>query len=524
MPGIAQGSRSADELLLRCRALEDDIEAFRDHLKRQRKEHTIEMSHYRGVVKSELKNLERLAERQKEAKEAKDSFHGEYKDNQTVEPPSLTSNGHDEESDDDHPNHEAGSEDEPVGQSVASSNLPFLESVWNATKSTRALVAMQKRFYYGEDVERRTGAGAARARRGKTGTRTSSVKSGKALVDVVAGNGLEWIKVSLISNHRMLMDKAREGWGGDSSEDDCSDAESTTSDDPDSGIPLVKMSEALLEAAKEIRIRAQHPHIRLLLPKVIEGRQPEIDKILHRLRSKGVTIECDGAAVAPRILHDVIDSMVPDPFLTFTSTLNIDCTILLALVSDFSHMEVEAEPWFHKALKRQVEIEDKENLLPNLLYPAIKGRKLVCTYEAAKRMREIVSTIGTPGEKARTEIFMNEGERDVESRRTELKKWTKFDVPQDLNLPVQIVDKASLSMETLPKVVTQVQETLTAINRSVFVYGWAADITTITSNRTVVKQIETVLDENAESEADWPKIWLCPTARSLVGKEKGRKE
>ncbi|KAF2156572.1 hypothetical protein K461DRAFT_272622 [Myriangium duriaei CBS 260.36] len=506
-----QPSRSADELLVRCRALRDDIEAFRDHLKTQRKEHTVEMSHYRGVVKSELKNLERLAQRQKEARELKQA--------EAVE--TIQEGG---EVDSDQSEAELDSEDEPVGQSVASSNLPFLESVWNATKSTTGLVAMQKRFYFGEDVKKQTVAGASRIRRGRGGTRSSTVKAGKALVDIVARDGMEWIKVSLITNHRMLMDKAREGWSAYSSdEDDGSDGASVDSDDPDSNIPVVKMSEALLEASMEVRIRTKHPQVRLLLPKVVEGRQPEVDKILHRLRSKGISVECDGSTVAGYPLNRVIDNLVPDPFLDFTTTLNIDCTILLALVSDFSHTDVEAEPWFHKALKRQVEIEDKENLLPNLLYPAIKGRKLLCTHEAAKRMREIVDTIGTPGEKARTEILMSDStENDAESRRIQLKEWTKFEVPTNLELPVQVVDKDSVAADGLPPVASRVRQSLTAINQSVFMYGWSAGITTITSNRTVTKQLDTILDEHAESESDWPKIWLCPTARSLVGKEKGR--
>ena len=98
------------------------------------------------------------------------------------------------------------------------------------------------------------------------------MKTGKALVDIVAKDGLEWMKVSLITNHRMLMDKAREGWVGSSSEDsdeEGSDAGSGTKkeeDDPDSGIPIVKMSEALVQAAKEVRIRTKNPQVRLLPP------------------------------------------------------------------------------------------------------------------------------------------------------------------------------------------------------------------------------------------------------------------
>ena len=46
---------------------------------------------------------------------------------------------------------------------------------------------------------------------------------------------------------------------------------------------------------------------------------------------------------------------------------------------------------------------------------------------------------------------------------------------------------------------------------------------TLTSNRSVKKQIEEIV-ESTEGEVEGPRIWLCNTARSLVGKEKGRRD
>ncbi|PSK42856.1 UPF0415 protein [Elsinoe australis] len=523
-----QGSGSAEVLLERCQGLWNEIETFRDQLKRRHREQTVEMSHYRGVVRSELKNLERLAGKQREAREQREAEKQAQKGGDEA-------NGHAKvpvSTDGDH----AGqlldeSEDELPNQQIASSNLPFLESVWNSAKATSGLIAMQKRFYYGEDVDRKTVPRGVKFRR-RRGSQSHLVKTGKALVDVVAADGLEWIKVSLVTNHRMIMDKAREGWVEDSSDEDDSDEENIKSpaDDPDGDIPIVKMGEAMLQASKEVRIRTKYPTVRMILPKVVEGELPQIDKIINRLRTKGIVVECNPQAVASRSLESVLERMITDPYANFTPTLNIDCTILLGLVSDFSHSEVESEPWFHRALKRQVEIEDKEALLPNSLYPAIVGRKLVCTAEAAKRMGEIVDTIGTPGEKVRTGLFMGSvdeteySEEVRQERRARLAECSKFDVPQDLRLPITIVDKDDVDASGLPAVAPKVKETLTAINQSVFMYGWSTGYTTITSNRTVVKGIENVLDKHAKNEHDWPKIWLCPTARSLVGKEKGRRE
>ena len=215
--------------------------------------------------------------------------------------------------------------------------------------------------------------------------------------------------------------------------------------------------------------------------------------------------------------------MAPDPISSFSETLNIDCTILLALVSEFSHAKVSKEPWFHTALQRQVEIEDNENLLPSLLYPALGSHKLVCTYEAANRMREIVDTIGTPSEKARTAIMMGDDTSKTQEQLVqEVQQWSAYTVPAEWQLPIPIVDQnANDCQSNLSQQAQSAGESMTAINRSVFLYGWATGRTTITSNRSVVKQIENDLEkfENLDDSV-WPSIWLCPTARSLVGKEK----
>ena len=118
---------------------------------------------------------------------------------------------------------------------------------------------------------------------------------------------------------------------------------------------------------------------------------------------------------------------------------------------------------------------------------------------------------------------MGDESNPAEDQLVQLSQWSRYEVPQDLRLPVQIVDKDSASSDSLPAVADVVREGLTPINQSVFLYGWSMGVTTITSNRSVVKQIEAILDEHAKEETDWPKIWLSPTSRSLVGKEKGRK-
>ena len=79
-------------------------------------------------------------------------------------------------------------------------------------------------------------------------------------------------------------------------------------------------------------------------------------------------------------------------------------------------------------------------------------------------------------------------------------------------------------MNELPTVAQNVAKNLSSINQSVFMYGWYTGMTTISSNRTVAKDIETSIEANRTREDEkGPDVWLCPTARSLVGKEKTRR-
>jgi len=153
----------------------------------------------------------------------------------------------------------------------------------------------------------------------------------------------------------------------------------------------------------------------------------------------------------------------------------------------------------------------------------------VCTRAAAQRMQEIVDLIGTESEKKRSSYLMDaEGTKawTRKERVTGFQELSAYDVPQDWALPIIVVepDIAEL-LKSLPPIANHVVKQLTDINQSVFLYGWANKITTASSNRTVSKEIEAIIEANRSTDTDeGPDVWLCPTARSLVGKEKSRRD
>lgn len=432
---------------------------------------------------------------------------------------------------------------------MRSSNLPFYQAVWDIAKgSCVALVALGKRFYWEGDVKVKVAGQKRRKGAGGLEKQPNKDKRKSVFVDVVADDGEEWVKVSTVSESRLLFEMAKKGWERDS-EDECLSDEvgrdgpvkrtvlrnfegEDSEDDGDDELELVKLARDLRKAANATRVRYRHPRLRVVLPKIEEGNIPEIDDILKEMRSYGITVQCQDSLSNASTAD--LARLLPQPFRNFTPTLNVDCTLLLAMVSDLSHVKgMPISPSFHKAIVRQIEVEREKPLLPTELWPAMGDHELVCTKEAATRMREIVNTIGTETEKIRMTIMMGDPPNDRLDRGPLIQKFgdlSHYRVPANWKIPIRVVDAqpvigAGKAQGRLPPVANEVAAGLSDINHSVFMYGWLSGMTTISSNRTIDKQIETTIENSRQGDDDFegPFVWICDTARSLVGKEKDRK-
>ena len=375
-------------------------------------------------------------------------------------------------------------------------------------------------------------------------------------MDLVAEGGKQWIKVSTVTESRLLFDLAKAGWEQDSEESASDDTSSVLADsskvangghahDTEDEIEIVRLAYDLQKAAQATYVEYEHPKVVFVLPRLPpEGASPETSKILTRLKATGAELRCGPVRTSEVPLDDIFRQMILDDTGKLSETLNIDCTILLALVSDLSHCSASDllgrsdASEYHPVIKRQIAGEEDESLLPKTLYPILQGRRLVCTREAARRMQDIVNTMGTTTEAARARIFIgtgmgqNEhGGKDPSMAHTTitLEDLTIHPAPP-LRLPIDIIDLPHhIILTKLPKAAELVSQNLSLLNKSVFLYGWAENITTITSNRAVAAEIEhTIIELKKRSGDDFthlkgPKVWMCDTARSLVGKEKGRK-
>ncbi|PYH43868.1 uncharacterized protein BP01DRAFT_344166 [Aspergillus saccharolyticus JOP 1030-1] len=526
---ISDSTTLSTTLVTRCRTLLSDLDALQSLLvQTQRNPQIVEVRSLRSSVLSELRTLEKLDAQIREVTAA---------NAQAVAAAAAASLQQIEDGVD---GGGAGDDDEVrsrVVHALRSSNLPFYEAVWAIARgSCSGLVAFGKRFYWGVEEEGFQG-----------GKRASKDKKKSVFVDIVADDGEEWVKVSTISETRLLFEMAKKGWEADESDEDGEEPRTVlrnyddgmdTDDDDDDQIELVKLASDMRKAANVTRVRYRTPRLRFVIPKIEEGSSPEIDELLKVLRGYGIEVTCGENVYSSQnetTKAEALLRLLPKPFKRFTPTLNVDCTLLLAAVSDLSHYKnISTSPIHHRAINRQIEIEHTRPLLPTELWPAMVGRDLVCTEEAAQRMQEIVNIIGTETEKERMRILLgigSFGDLCREDLTEAYQKLSDYEIPADWRLPLRAVNATSTiasakDLAKLPPVYEKVEKVLSDINHSVFLYGWAAGVVTISSNRTVVKQIESIIEKNrgADDGLEGPAIWVCDTARSLIGKEKGRKD
>ncbi|KAI2473601.1 hypothetical protein F4781DRAFT_138760 [Annulohypoxylon bovei var. microspora] len=395
-----------------------------------------------------------------------------------------------------------------------SSNLAFLEPVWETAKRSRDIVRLRCAVSIGPFKKQILSPGTRIVR---TQGQSQPFRSGSFIIDIIADGGHSWYKVSSMTNKRVLFDLAKEAvYCGDSDDDE--DAEAITQYYAD--IPLVKLARNLANTAKGHRIQTRNPSTFLILPRIKEGLFPEVDKVLEICRQLGVILLCGEALPpAPPVSHHLLHAMAPSPKANFTEVLNIDTSLLVALASDFSHTKVTKQSWFSHSHNDHTDLESEQSML-SLVYPMIGNHKLVCTKEAADTFFHIANTLATESEKARAYLILSpDSGKSQEQRVKELQLLSIHEVPPCLQLPICIVNmNEDNCQDRLTGPVKKTLETVLNPGRSVFSYGWASGLTSMTCNSVIVKQLEKDLEQLPTlGELPWPSIWAFSTSRPFVG-------
>lgn len=426
-----------------------------------------------------------------------------------------------------------------LASSLQCSNVPAIASTWDVVKRCRGLESLTLRF------SRHSASGACPVcplATKKCPAKSRQAPGDLAQVDAVVDGGAEWIRVAGISERRLLLHMAEGGWdwGSDGGSDD--GAEEL---EEDCDVSVAVTLRQLVEAARVNRHDYRPPRVHLIFTQISEGSSFEIDRFIRLLRGLGsrgrgpaveVIVDCANSAflAAPPPPPDVaLQNLLPDEFAGLTGALNFDCSLLVALVSDVTHVRAPAQPWHRGDVARQIgdELEHGSSLV-RLLYPALRGRRLVCTPAAACRFRVIVATVGSETEAARAAVILGAEDgglpgKSPEALVAELQGLSDHPVDPDLRLPVKVVeprdsaDDISGAIEAcrLPAVARPVLSGMTELNREIFMYGWAEGVTSVTTNNTLTKQVVRLIEERRTSDEEaGPSIWVYRVMRALGGK------
>lgn len=434
--------------------------------------------------------------------------------------------------------------------------------------------------------------------RGRLNTTTNGPPSRKdkenVTVDIISDHGATWIKMFTKNERWLMMDLAKEGIV-DIDEDDSDDVEeglqgpipTDTREGRDveamEELKLVKMAREFMAAARTTRVGRdhRHPRVKFHLPKIRRGFSKDVDRVLGYMGRIGVDVVTAEEATGPQEnsrekngdrsasgkngfekhecnLQETFERMArPLPSVPITETLNVDCTILIALISDVSSLrkaDIEIPQHYKGTARRDIEVQlqtDIEDpLLPNHIYPILRGRRLVCTRKATEHWKNIVRIMGSPTEAERCRIFLGEATGDDSqglSARERLQKLSVHEVPEDLQLPFEVVDfdLDDMNIDACDTNCRQVEidvmrelanePRLSSLNSSVFFHGWYKGMTTVSLNRVVSewlnRAINVILDD-LETKAGMTSdiaqvvgfsganVLICGRERSLLGSEK----
>ena len=294
---------------------------------------------------------------------------------------------------------------------VNCSNVPYLESLFALIQTSSELTSCLKTFPYNANL-------------------MPVLKNGRSeriRVDVVCERGLKWIKVKArnlrsVENDLREIEIENEAFG--SSDED---RESINIENEDlMKLDIFRTAKRLMLAAEQNMIHYQAP---VVVIRFVGNRRDEVDeRIVTLLEGIGVEVEIgEDSEWRNSVLRQYDDLMLNIPeemerdaelstpidfhnAPIISSTLNLDVTTLLALVSEICHdLETMPDEAFSVGpLRLQKEQEVETPLLPDLL-DLLNSRNCVCTHTAAEKFLSILSTVGGPSERARAVKILGDG-------------------------------------------------------------------------------------------------------------------
>lgn len=425
-----------------------------------------------------------------------------------------------------------------------------MHQLWGILKRCRSIRAVNQTFQSSTKEARRQ----AIASNGSTQSETPQGKDRAVLhrtlkekgrVEVhVVDNGYEWLDVRPVSLDRLARQMTDAGWGwGEYERGDAVDEEEWES------VLLAKQVKRLAEAARLNRCEYRIPRVRVALPNVRRGVNEDVDVFLEQLVKIDphveIVIEDGGSAFlqgeTPE-LEEVLDRLVGDELEELTPVINLDHTILIDLISDITHSKLEPQPWQARTTQLQIIEENatEGGIMAKALYPILRGRKLICTKEAAEHFHDVLRTVGTTTERQRGHLLIPNpssssplavSAAEAEDAPRLHERFCALSIhppPSDFQIPISILPEET-DFETavrdgrLPRLALDVARCggFKSAKLSIYMHGWTEGLVTVTSNKEIRGQIRTWVEANrreGEEAALGPRIYRFDMTRNLLAK------
>jgi len=340
---------------------------------------------------------------------------------------------------------------------------------------------------------------------------------------IISEGGELWISLFTITERRLMHEITKEGWSTMGSDSEESEESISEESELQSHISLLKTAQKCLSHLQlKGRVRYHLPKLRFVLTRIhsCTAQKPMFIDVFNRLQKRGISVQFAEDLSTPRPISEVLPDMIYDEFSHLTPTINIDCTVLIAIVSDICNYRSVEKTSFRQKWAAQLKAEEEnKNLLPRTYWPVMGAKPLVVTEPVFDHFWKLVNGIGTETEKTRMQIIFGQSPPSQDSLIEQFQKVSAYDVPSEWQLPIKIVPAVSIGDERLPVAAKKVAAALSLLNQAVFFYGWATGTSTITSNNQAVNKIKAMVEDCRTCEEDeGPSLWVCRTARSLAAK------
>ncbi|KAI9280012.1 hypothetical protein BY458DRAFT_430988 [Sporodiniella umbellata] len=230
-------------------------------------------------------------------------------------------------------------------------------------------------------------------------SQTELIKRRSIKVDIVADNGLTWIKViarnAKAFRHEVMGLEQTWDESDDSEEEDLPTAENSFEH-----LSIFKKAQEYLTTAKANQVHFCTPQVVFAFMRIPANQDASVEKIMDRLKEMGIVVYLQtpdsslSSVCQPRMRYENLTS----------EKVLLDVSSVFALTSELSHFPCEPEKI--SALPIQVQAE-REAAFPCLaqMKTLVKGKQLCMIQSAFERLQEIVKVVGGPREKARFEYL-----------------------------------------------------------------------------------------------------------------------